>query len=212
MAKIFNNLKLLRNDMLKKNWVIDSFFFTYKNKKYIVLVTLFQENEEKPQYALVKLEFLKDDDFSNNLSTYANSTGLFADAIELRKYFGVAYVENLGDFKSQFNVCFSECIPANVIEKKSNKQKSAMILSLNKSDSKDPSLIYCYAVRRNPERTDGTLGQRSPYNNDKTKILRAALHTRLGHDSNLSFLYSSDPKKEKSDEEIISIWTKALGN
>ena len=37
MANIrFKNLPSLLNDMKKKKWIIDSFFFQYKDEKYIV--------------------------------------------------------------------------------------------------------------------------------------------------------------------------------
>lgn len=35
------NLKMLKLDMLKQNWIISSFFFTFKNTNYIVLVKLY---------------------------------------------------------------------------------------------------------------------------------------------------------------------------
>ena len=31
-----------------KKWVIDSFFFPYKNKNYIVILKLYRENEKRP--------------------------------------------------------------------------------------------------------------------------------------------------------------------
>ena len=43
----FKNLPLLLKDMEIKKWVIDSFFFPYKNKNYIVMLKLYRENEKR---------------------------------------------------------------------------------------------------------------------------------------------------------------------
>lgn len=73
--------------MEAKGWVIDAFNFEYKQQKYIILVTLFDPKENKPEYALVKLEFLAIDNFDKSLSTCANSIKLFCTAKELRIFF-----------------------------------------------------------------------------------------------------------------------------
>jgi len=208
MAHIFENLKLLKQDMKSKKWVIESFYFRYKKQNYIVLVKLFEKDEKIPEYALVKLEFLRENDFSDMFSVYANSVKLFTDAKTLRKYFGIEYSTNLGDILSQFSQIFAEFIPTQVSETKTEKQKDAMCGSLSKSDSEDPRKKYCFSVRRNPSREDGELGKRSDFNDNKTRLRRPDLYARLGADSNLSFRYSMNPDDEESDESIISKWTK----
>ena len=37
-------------------------------------------------------------------------------------------------------------------------------------------------------------------------VLRRTLYKRLGSDNTLSFCYSDDPSKSRTDEEIISNW------
>jgi len=115
MAFVFENLKLLKQDMESKDWIIDSFDFRYKQQKYIVLVKLFEQDEKTPEYALLKLEFLKENDFSEKLSIYVNSVKLFTDAKTLREFFGIKYSNNLGDVLFQFSKTFSEFIPTEVI-------------------------------------------------------------------------------------------------
>lgn len=208
MSNVFNNLKLLKEDMEMSGWVIDSFNFRFKEQNYIVLVKLFGKDERKPQYALVKLEFLKEDDFTNSLLMCANSVKLFIDAKTLREYFNIEYSENLGDILIQFNEQLAQFIPIEVIGDKSNAQKEAMNVSLSKSDSEDPNRRYCFSVKRNSVRDDGTLGKRSPYNDNKTRLLRPSLYALLGTDSNLSFRYSTNPNDSKTDEVIVSNWTR----
>ena len=77
-----------------------------------------------------------------------------------------------------------------------------------KDSSENPNKIYCYKVKRNSKRADGTLRERSVYNDNKTRILRPELYEVLGIDKNLSFCYYENPEDEKSDTEIILNWTK----
>lgn len=90
------NLKLLKMDMEDKGWQIDSFVFRYKSQEYIVLVKLYSKEEKKPNYALLKLEFLRRGNINDNLEVPANSVSLMTDAQTLRKYFQIDYSENLG--------------------------------------------------------------------------------------------------------------------
>lgn len=208
MANVFENLKLLKQDMKNKGWVIDSFYFRYKQQNYIVLVKLFEKNEKVPEYALLKLEFLRENDFSDILAVYANSVKLFTDTKTLREYFGIKYISNLGDILSQFSQTLAEFIPTAVSENKNESQKEAMCHSLSKSDSEDPRKKYCFSVRRNPLKENGELGKRSPFNDNKTRLYRPSLYERLGADTNLSFRYSMNPEDEDTDEGIIAKWTK----
>ncbi|HEX6594121.1 MAG TPA: DUF6037 family protein [Bacillota bacterium] len=42
----------------KGRW-IDSFLFRYKQQDFVVLVKLYEDDEVKPDYALLKIEFFK---------------------------------------------------------------------------------------------------------------------------------------------------------
>lgn len=205
---VFNNLKLLKKDMEDKGWCIESFLFNYNQQDYIILIKLYTENEEKPDYALLKIEFLKQENHEDNLLVAANSVKLFVNAKTLREYFNIQYRENIGDILQQFNKHFASFIPTKVIDNKTEVQKRVMTKSLSISDAEDPDKIYCYKVRRNPNRSDGSLGQRSEFNDNKTRILRPTLYQRLKSESNLSFCFSNNQSKAKSDETIIFNWTK----
>lgn len=124
----------------------------------------------------------------------------------MRQYFEIEYADNLGDILLEFCQCLGSFIPTEVSNNKSNLQKEAMADSLSKSDSENPNRRFCYKVKRNPNRSDGTPGQRSPYNDNVTRIRRPSLYEKLYKDASLSFCYSEDCTMEKSDEEIISNW------
>ena len=195
---IFENFRFLKNDMEENGWVIEAFTFNYKSTNYIVLARLYQPSDKKPKYALLKTEIIKEEDHNISLILPVNSGGFMTDAKTLREFFDIGYSKNLGDILQQFNKHFSKFIPTEVNPKKSESLKSTMISSLSKSDSEDPNKKYCYTVKRNPNK-----GVRSPFNDNKTKLLRPDLHLRFKDDSTISFCYSQNSSDEKTDEEIL---------
>ena len=204
-------LHKLKADMEKNGWVIDSFKFQYKQDDYIVLVILYAPDEPRPQYALLQLDFLDAKNFKNHLLVPANAQKLMTDAKIIREFFDIKYEENLGEILLQFSRLLGKFIPDRVNTQKSQTEKEAMVYTLSKKDSDDPSRIYCYAVKRNPTVKDTLTGivrqqRRSPYNDNKTRVLRRTLYDRLGSDYTLSFCYSDDPTKSRTDEEIVSNW------
>lgn len=83
---MLENLKSLKEDMKNKRWTICSFIFKYKNKNYIVLVKRFVGSVKRISgYALVKLEFIKENDLTDLLEVEANSNRLLIDTKKLRE-------------------------------------------------------------------------------------------------------------------------------
>ena len=70
-----------------------------------------------------------------------------------------------------------------------------MVSSLSKSEN--PNKIYCIGLRRNIK------GSRSEYNKDKTKLLRPTLFQKFKNNKDISFCYSENKEKEKTDIEIL---------
>ena len=128
---------------------------------------------------------------------------LLINARTLREYFGIEWSENLGNILHQFNEHFAQFIPEKVDLSKSKLIKIAMTKSLSESDSEDPSKIYCYGVRRNPDN-----GTRSIFNDNKSRLLRSKLYEKFMGENTISFCYSSDKKREKNDSQIIKNFTK----
>lgn len=201
---MLSNLKLLNDDMKNKGWIITSFTFRYKTVNYIVLVKRFLSEEKREnKYSLVKLEFMKENDLVDSLLVEANSKQIFVDAKIFRKYFGIAYVPNLGDIFKQFYGIFGKSIPSTIKIVNTDFEKTAMVKSLSISDSEGPTKIYCTNVRRNPE------GQkRSVFNSDKTKILRPRLYEYFKDEESISFCYSNDECKNNDDATILKNFSK----
>lgn len=196
---MLQNLRELKEDMVNKDWTICSFIFQYKSIDYIVLVKRFVGIERRiNEYALVKLHFMKCEDLSDDMQVEAHSNGLIIEAKKLREYFRIEYGDNLGNILKQFTEQLGKAIPTNVPDNVSEKEKIAMVNSLSRSASEDIDRIYCNKVKRNP---DG--GQRSPFNADKTKLLRASLFEYFRNEPNISFCYYADPAMENDDSTIL---------
>ncbi|WP_429066350.1 DUF6037 family protein [Aeromonas bestiarum] len=197
---VLESLRVLKGDMENNGWVIDAFPFTFKAIDYIVLVKLYDADDvNRPKYALLELEFLKKNNISDNLVAPANTTQILITPKELRTYFGIEWSENLRDILSQFYEFFSRFIPLSAGLHRTPEIDIAMVRSLSMSDSQDPRRVYCFSAKRNPNE-----GHRTQYNDNKTRILRPVLYSKLSNDPKVSFNYSLEKSKEKSDSEIIS--------
>ena len=201
---MLEKLKSLKEDMKNNGWTNCSFIFNYKNKNYIVLVKRYVGSVKRiSKYALVKLEFMKENDLTDLLEVEANSSKLIIDAKTLREYFGIEYSNNLGDIINQFSNQLGDSIPTNINTNISDIEKQAMVRSLSISDSEDPEKIYCTMVRRNPEGK-----KRSEFNSDKTKLLRDDVFKYFKDDESISFCYSKDPEKENNVLTILKNFSK----
>jgi hypothetical protein len=195
---VFDNFKLLKEDLEKNGWIMEAFDFNYKKNDYVILAKLYLNEEEKPKYALLKIEFIRADDSKKSLVLPVNSNGFMTDAKTLRSFFDIEYSENLGEIIQQFNKYFSDFIPTQIKADKSDLLKQSMINSFSKSDNQDPNDKYCFNVIRN-----GKNGKRSPFNDNKTKLLRPNLYLKFKDEPTISFCYSAKSEEEESDEEIL---------
>lgn len=196
---MLEKLKSLKEDMRNNGWTICSFIFKYKDQDYIVLVKRFVGTvERKSRYALVKLEFMKENDLTDLLEVEANSSRLIIDEEILREYFGIEYSKNPGDIIDQFSNQLGNSIPANIKINVTDIEKQAMVRSLSISDSEDPEKVYCTMIRRNPQGK-----KRSEFNSDKTKLLRNKLFECFKDDESISFCYSRERERERDDNTIL---------
>jgi hypothetical protein len=187
--------------MKEKGWTICSFIFTYKNVEYIVLVKRFIGREQRTEeYSLVKLHFIKSDDLGHELKVEASSQRLFVDAKTLREFFGIEYASNLGSMLHQLTEQLGRSVPPVVPAPNdiSTIEKNAMVHSLSRSDAEGPNKVYCTHVRRNPNNSE-----RSIFNSNKTKLLRPLLYDKLQNERHISFCYSFDKDKERTDSDIL---------
>ncbi|MDO5106138.1 DUF6037 family protein [Capnocytophaga sp.] len=203
MAEVlFKNLPYLLNDMKKKKWIIDSFFFSYNNVETIVVLRTFQDGEKKPNdYAKASVEFIRANDIGVSIGAYIDFFRVYFDTPE--DFFTFFNINRNGSYKDLFFAfakCFANFIPQEkVIDKKTPTEKT---LLGSRCEKNNRNAIYCYDIRRNGVREDGTNNKRSIENSNKAQILRPILYEKFSVDLNLSFFFSENKEDELTDEAI----------
>ena len=205
MAKLrYENLKLLLNDMEKKEWLIDSFLFQYNNIEVIAIFKRYKEKEKKPnEYAKAKLEFIKRENINNSINAYIDFYEVhFKNVNEFIEFFNIKNKNEKRNLFLDFAINFAQFIPKEKIVHK-NDQLERRILG-SRAEGNNINAIYCFDVRRNGIRENGDLNTRSIENSNKACILRPKLYELYKDDLNLSFFFSENQEDELSDEIIIS--------
>lgn len=202
------NIEILLQYLKANHWHITAFYFRYEGKEYIVL---FEDIENLPlaegEYP-VYLTFIDKNDEDRILQVKANRIGFKIGAKELREYFGIPYSDHLGDALNQLYDNFNNAVPEVANQIFDEETKRAVINRLSYNDGQDKNNICCYAAKRNGI-YNGKQHRRTPFNSDKTKLLRESLFNMLGDDDTISFCYRAD--NELSDVEIYNNFAKKYG-
>lgn len=199
MSNPMENMRSLRNNMRSKNRHITASLFGYNGREYIVVYEDL-ENIKKNTYYLLRLTF-RDVKDGRELSCNANTKSMDIKISELKNYFHVYSGERYADWIGAFYENFGEHIPSCINEDITKKEKEVMIDILNIRENHNDG-IYCFGVKRNPI-VNGRQSKRTPFNTDKTVLLRPDLFEKLGSDENISFMYSLDSSKEKDTTQIL---------
>lgn len=200
MSVLMPNIRILRNDFKANGWHLTVFPFIYKSLEYAVILEDIDNlglSRGKDDVWSVLLTFVDLADPDRRLTTKANSARFEASAVELRRFFGVSYMENLGDFLPQFHGRFGQCVPS-VFVPFPRRYDIFAVSRLSRRDSENPDRVFCYGVRRNPPGK-----YRSIFNDNKTRILRPVIYGYLAADKTLSFCYTDNQALEKADTDIL---------
>ena len=199
----FKKLPLLLNDMEKKKWIIDSFPFEYNGVNTIVILRRYTESKKKPnKYAKAEIEFIDENNIEHMICGYIDLYEVYFDnAIKFYNFFRIEGDNNSPrELFLNFSEYFSEFIPKEkIIIKENNTEKEILAKRIDKNDNG----IYCFDVRRNGPKKDGSLKKRKPKNSNKAELLRPFLYQKYKGDINLSFYFSPNHEDELSDEEIL---------
>lgn len=203
-----NNILALRNDLRKNQWHITAFSFSYKKVSYIVL---FEDIEHLPLVAnnyIVLLTFIDRSDENRILQVKANTYSFDVEAKKFREFFGIQYSPNLGDIFKQFYAYFGQFIPPSRVTKFDNETMRAVVKKLSHNDHDNTKAVCCYKAIRNGI-YDGVQHHRTPFNSDKTKLLRPRLFDMLGRDDTISFCYRENDALK--DIEIYEQFMRSYG-
>lgn len=203
MVVRFQNLISLLGDMEEKGWIVDSFPFTYNKVNTVVVVILYKEGEHKPsKYAKIKVRFVLRHNVSECLKGWADFWEVKCDVSAFCRFWNI-HDRGVGRaLFDEFNEYFAKFIPLKKIEKKTDDVERRILGGY--SEGNDPLAVYCYDVRRNGKKENGTLNKRSIENSNKARTLRPTLFSYYKDDLNLSFFFSRNPDDEKTDEEIMT--------
>lgn len=204
----FENLKPLLQDMRKKKWLIDSWLFAYNKINTIVILELYEDGDKKPnKHALAEISFYKIGT-GEKLTAYLDWYQVhFYKAVDFYQFFNIDrdnHSHGRAVFQ-HFSEYFAQFIPTQKSILKDKQQENLIISYLNKVSGNGK---YCFAVKRNPDRNDGSMGKRSLANRNKAELLRSNLFEKYKKDENISFYFSENPDKEKSDQEIMANFAK----
>lgn len=195
-----SNVKLLQQDLIRKNWTITAFPFKYKSITYIVLFELLDKSIKNNRYYIAQITFIHG---KVKLSCKANRYELDLCISTFRKFFNIEYTENVGDLLNQFYRRFGASIPPCMPSQLTNTEKAEVISKLSEKEGDPENSIYCYDARHNGKFNDKQ-HYRTSVNDDKTKLLRPSLYSLLAQDKTISFFYSPNPDDECSDDEILA--------
>ncbi len=202
MANIVILLQYLRTN----KWHITAFQFAYKRIDYIVLFEDIENLKLVSNEYIVLLTFIDRENENHILQVKANQFKFEIDARRFREFFGIEYAENLGDVFRQFYTNFNNFIPQVANQNFDDETKNAVINRLNHNDNDNN--ICCYAAKRNGRHNDIQY-HRTPFNSDKTRLLRRNLFDMLGGDDTVSFCYRAE--NPLSDADICDKFRQQYG-
>lgn len=185
------NIRELLNNLRNNQWHITAFQFTYKEVQYIVLFEDISNLKLVADGYLVLLTFIDRTDGMRIFQTKANTFKFSAKAQEFREYFGIQYAFNLGDVFQQFYTYFGNFVPTRCIQEFDLETKRAVLNRLSHNDGENINNLCCYAAKRNGVH-NGVQYHRTPFNSDKTRLLRNNLFNMLGNDDTISFCYREE--------------------
>lgn len=195
-------VKMLRDSLRENGWHITAFPFYYNHFQYTVLFEDSKALGYNDQYVIAILTFIDDEDENRRLTVEANMQGF--DGVpshEIMDYFRIQNYPSAKGFFPGFYSTFNEAMPDTYQAPQNRRIRDLCVVQLAERDNApDPLAFLCFDARRNPV-VEGKQRHRSPFNTDKTKLLRKELFDLLGKDDTISFFYSRD--KKASDAEIL---------
>ena len=186
MAILMPNIKRLRDDLKSNGWHMTSFLFQFKGFEYIVLFEDLDNLGLSKGYYTVLLTFIDRNDESRRLKTKANQSSFAVSAKEFRKFFRIAFSENLGDILKQFYEYFSAFVPSKVNVHPTNQETDLALQCLGERDRDNNRCCFC--LRRNPV-VAGKQQHRTVFNGEKCRRLKPDLYEFFKDDRTISFCF-----------------------
>ena len=209
-------LRLLLKNMKSLKMTLETFSFRFNNVPCIVFVSHYVKNHENHKkhstyiqnestYFRAKLEFIDPADVNNKIVAYATLYRVsFINISEFAKFFKLGWMgdgQGIKGVLERFSENF-ENIPSSVNLKEKDENQKLLIAA--RYSPKNPKSIYCIGVKRNGLRKDGEPKVRRESNTEIAQQLYPMLFEIFCHHTNISFRFSADKRKERTNEEIIA--------
>lgn len=205
----FKNLPLLLNDMRQSEWTIDAFDFRYKGEDFIVILQLYGDKKRPSRHALAALEFFREGDLKESVRAYLDFYEVFFfSSEEFCRFFDVVPGRANRDLFLDFSEAFAECIPAKRNKFPTPQQRARM---LRRCEGNNPDAIYCYGIFRNGVTPSGEQKYRRTENSNKAALACPQLYLKLREDRTLSFCFTDDPTRRRTEAEILQEYIKRKG-
>ena len=198
----FENLPYLLKDLRENGWIIDVFYFYYKQRKYIVVLKIYEEGECRPsEYAKIKLEFIKHDK-NESIKGWGDFYEVHFDSVfEFCQFFGVERGKGNRNLFVDFSEKFAQAIPKQ--KSNVNNDKKLCNIQASRCEADGANAIYCCGVMRNGCKKDGNPKYRTPGNDNKARTLVYSLYEKICADKTISFCFTEDCQKQKTEMEIL---------
>jgi|GEM_PF-4579130 hypothetical protein len=202
-----SHIKDLRNDMINKGWSICVFDCHFNGKEYFVTFEIADDVLKTDNYAVAVLTFHDVHDLERTLEVKANSAGLDGDDNNIIEYFGIDDKRGSGDFCWELYQCLDRDMPAAFLLPVDDIRRNVVLQQIDgRLNSEHNNGRICYSVRRLGRKIDGTPEARSPFIDDKTKMLYGPLYKtlRADRDTSITFCYHEDGERVSNEELIRS--------
>lgn len=193
--------------MKENGRTLSGFNFVYNKHDCVAVLSTAEQDLRKDREAICMLKVFKDGNLEECFECFCRTRWLnIPNPIDLYRFFEIdrsTSKENhfkdlikslLGAMEERISAKFKNTVKKDV---------DRAILKVIETDPTDPNKKYCFAVKVNGLSKTGSQIYRSDYNDEKTRRLRPDLYKIFGIHKDISFSYSDDPNKTRTDWEIL---------
>lgn len=203
------NVTQLRNSLREAGYCMTAFTFEFN---YVECFVIFEDARalgREAKYVSVILTFRDLNDADHFVEVTANAGGIDLDSSNKREFYEFFHIKygEFNDFWKRFNEELNAAIPPLFIEPENDKIVNVVTHQLGvRTNEPDPNAIYCYSAYRLPvDSRTGKQMHRSPFMDQKTRMLRPRLYERIHAETEptITFRYSADDSRDLLDEDIL---------
>lgn len=200
----FADLRQLRDNMVTKEIAVFSTTYSYNHVDcYIAYCLLTSDDREhaKYQYALLRMRFIKRDNFDEYIDCPANSVRMDVGRGELRRFFNIEYDPNGTDrwydaLISDIGSTIKPVIPIQDIE-----LSNVSIDAVCRHENRNPNRIYRSHLLRHSVDNNGNGKCRTEYNAQLAALKFPKLYKLYSNDKHVSFAFTDRQEEEVTEQQ-----------